>query len=70
MKNTYHIVRTYNICGREEECLCYDAGCAITYSETDAQAKVATLKAMGYADARYIKVAAGSAWYEDSHWIG
>ena len=40
MKNNkhYNIVRTYNICGKEVECLCYDAGCAITYNEEEAKA--------------------------------
>jgi hypothetical protein len=72
MKNNkhYNIVRTYNICGREVECLCYDAGCAITHNEEEAKARVATLKEMGYTNAHYIVVENGTAWYEDKNWIG
>ena len=71
MKNVhYNIVRTYNICGNQMECLCYDAGCAITNNEQEAQQRVAQLHAMGHHDARYIAVANGTAWYEDNQWIG
>ena len=70
MKKTYQIVREYNINGQTCECLCYDAGCAITYSEEDAKAKVAKLHEMGYTTARYEEVAPKQQWWNDSNWIG
>lgn len=66
----YQIIRTYNICGRLVECLCYDVGSAIVYSEDIAKAQVAKLHEMGYADARYEELPQGKAWFDDENWIG
>ena len=70
MKKTYQIVREYNINGQACECLCYDAGCAITYSEEDAKAKVAKLHEMGHTTARYEEVEPKHQWWSDDNWIG
>ena len=66
----YQIIRTYNICGKLVECLCYDVGSAIVYGEGIAKAQVAKLHEMGYADARYEELPQGEAWLDDENWIG
>lgn len=70
MLKRYEIVRHYNVCGQSVECLCYDAGCAIILGEDRAKAQVAKLHAMGYADARYIELPMGEAWFDDENYIG
>ena len=70
MKKTYEITRMYNISGKMMSCLCYDAGCAITFDEADAKAKVAKLHEMGYTDATYREVSEKDQWYSDDNWIG
>lgn len=70
MAKRFQIVRTYDICGKPTECLCYDAGCAIVYSEEDAKHQVAMLHAMGHTDARYEELPEGTAWFDDKNWIG
>ena len=69
-KKRYQIVRTYNICGKETECLCYDAGCAIVFGEDVAKERVQKLHEMGYASARYEELPQGTAWFDDENWIG
>ena len=65
----YQIIRTYNICGKSKECLCYDAGCAIVHDENVAKKQVFKLHDMGYADARYEELPQGKAWFDDENWI-
>lgn len=62
----YQILRTYNICGKQVECLCYDAGCAVVYGEDKAKAQVEQLHKMGYTDARYEEL--DKAWFDDVAW--
>lgn len=66
----YQILRTYNICGKLIECLCYNIGSAIVYDEGIAKAQVSKLHEMGYADARYEELPQGEAWFDDKNWIG
>ena len=66
----YQIVRHYNICNKQVECLCDDAGCAIVYGEDNAKAQVEQLHAMGYTDARYEELPANKAWHDENNWIG
>ena len=66
----YQIIRTYNICGKPIECLCYDAGCAIVYGEDAAKAQVNKLHKMGYTDARYEELPQGKSWFDNKNWIG
>lgn len=70
MAKRFQIVRTYNVCGKPTECLCYDAGCAVVYGEEDAKQQVAKLHAMGYTSARYEELPQGTAWFDDENWIG
>lgn len=70
MSKRYQILRTYNIGGKQEECLCYDAGCAIVYGEEDAKHQVAKLHAMGHTSARYEELPEGTAWFDDDNWVG
>ena len=66
----YQILRTYEICGQQVECLCCDAEYAIVSNEDAAKAQVAKLHEMGYADARYEELPQGEAWFDDENWIG
>ena len=66
----FQILATYNISGKECECLCYDAGCAITLDEETAQKRVDTLHQMGITTARYEELPQDTAWFDDKNWIG
>ena len=66
----FQIVHMFDICGKQTECLCYDAGCAIVYGEDKAKAQVAKLHEMGYDSARYEELPEGTAWFDDNNWIG
>jgi hypothetical protein len=70
MAKRFQILRTYDICGRPTECLCYDAGRAIVYGEEDAKHQVAMLHAMGHTDARYEELPEGAAWFDDENYVG
>lgn len=70
MEKRFQIIRTYDICGKPTECLCYDAGCAIVYGEDKAKEQVAKLHAMGHTSARYEELPQGTAWFDDNNWIG
>lgn len=52
----YAILRHYPICGKLEECLCYDGGLGYVLTEEEAKARVDALHKMGFTDARYEKV--------------
>lgn len=66
----YQILRIYEVCGQQVECLCCDAGCAIVSNEDAAKAQVAKLHEMGYADAKYEELPQGEAWFDDENWVG
>lgn len=66
----FQILRNYNICGKEVECLCYDAGCAIVYGEENAITQVEKLHVMGYTSARYEELPQKAAWFDDNNWLG
>lgn len=70
MTKRFQILRTYDICGKPTECLCYDAGSAVVYGEDRAKERVAKLHEMGYTDARYEELPEGTAWFDDENWIG
>lgn len=70
MAKRFQILRTYDICGKLTECLCYDVGCAIVYGEEDAKHQVALLHARGHADARYEELPEGTAWFDDENYGG
>jgi hypothetical protein len=70
MAKRYQIIRTYDICGKQKECLCYDVGPAVVYGETKAKEQVDKLHAVGYTDARYEELPEGTAWFDDENWIG
>ena len=70
MSKRFCILRQHTINGKQEECLCYDAGCAIVYGEEDAKHQVAMLHAMGHTSARYEELPQGTAWFDDENWIG
>lgn len=66
---TYQIIKTYNINGKECECLCdiptKTGHHFITYNEEYAKARVAELHAMGYTSARYEVVKEKDQWWND-----
>lgn len=66
---TYQIVKMYNICGRQEECLCdiptASGHHAIYHDEEEAKARVDELKAMGHTSARYEEVPEKDQWWND-----
>ena len=66
----FQIVRLFDICGKQEWCLCYDAGCAVVYGEDKAKAQVEKLHQMGFESARYEELPEGKAWFDDNNWIG
>ena len=66
----FQIVATYKISDKECECLCYDAGCAITLDEETAQKRVDALHQMGITTARYEELPQDTAWFDDKNWIG
>lgn len=72
--NRYHIIDTYNICGKPVDCLCdrptASGSWFICYSEESAEQRVKELHEAGYTEARYELVPAGEAWYDDENWIG
>ena len=69
MEKRFQILRTYDVCGKPTECLCYDAGPAIVYSEAKAKEQVIKLHTMGYPSARYEELPQGAAWFDDKNWI-
>ena len=66
----FQIVRTFDICGKPCECLCYDAGCAVVYGEDKAKARVEKLHQMGYESARYEELPECKSWFDDNNWMG
>lgn len=66
----YEVIATYNISGKEYECLAtHDNKQAIFLNEEQANARVMELTANGY-NARVQVNTEENAWYSDKNWIG
>lgn len=69
MKKTYQIVKTYNIYGKESECLCNEVTASgswfICYNEEQAKKRVAELHEAGHTSARYEEVPEENQWWND-----
>lgn len=70
----FQVLDTYNICGREVECLAdrptASGSWSVCYSEAQAKQRVAELHEAGFTKARYEELPYGKAWFDDENWLG